>query len=138
MKFDVTLLLFRPDAPYTQILAISRGDDLNDWGLVGGKVEAEECLADALVRETWEESQVRMYVGMLMPVYTGIAKTRLTTTFLASESTLPTELPHTREGKVKWLTPHHLVGLNCTYHEYNRKLFEHLRLSTEFEGNPEP
>ena len=137
MKFAVTLLLFRSDAPYTQILSISRGDNINDWGLVGGKVEHEEELATALVRETREESHVHMFAGLLIPVYTGLAQTRLTTTFLAPQFTLPEKFPHTREGKVKWLTPHHLVGRNCTYHEYNNKLFKHLRLSTEFAGNPE-
>ena len=155
MQFAVTLLLFRPKAPYTQILSISRGSALNDWGLVGGKVEPGEHLIDAIVREVQEESDIRfgpkvhgdspkwkniardIAKDLLTPVYTGIAKTRLTTTFLATGAHLPKEFPHTREGKVKWLTPHHLIGHGCTYHEYNRKLFEHLRIPMGFEGNPE-
>ncbi|TFH28658.1 MAG: NUDIX hydrolase [Myxococcales bacterium] len=167
MNFASTLLLCRPNAPYTQILAISRGDDLSDWGLVGGKVEPNESLMDAIIREAYEESGVtfgtpggspedaiirKAYENSkvtwgysitqlpnvaLTPVYTGLAKTRMCTTFMATHANIPEKLPTSREGTVKWLTPHHIVSSRSTYHEYNRTMFAHMRIPMAFEGNPE-
>ncbi len=135
MNFAVTLLLFRPDASNTQILSISRGEDFKDWGLVGGKIENGESPEMALIREVREEAGVQL--GNLIPVYTGLSRTRFTTTFLTYHGRVPEEMFVTREGTVAWKTPHHLVGSGCTYRDYNRKLFEHLRLPLYFMGNPE-
>lgn len=138
MNFAVTLLLFRPEAPYTQILAISRGHDLTDWGLVGGKVDPGETLMSAIIREVQEESDITFgHPSTLTPVYTGLAKTRMCTTFLATRANIPEELPTSREGQVKWSTPHHIVSSQSTYHEYNRRMFKHMGIPMAFEGNPE-
>lgn len=135
MNFAVTLLLFRPEASYTQILSISRGSDLDDWGLVGGKVEAGETFEHALNREVREEAGA--VLGELVPVYTGLARTRLTTTYLATDAAVPDKMFVTREGTVAWKTPWHLIAETCTYRDYNIKMFEHLRLNMDFMGHPQ-
>jgi len=48
----VTALIYRGD----KIIGVSRKDDPNDFGLVGGKVEEGESITDALLRETFEET----------------------------------------------------------------------------------
>lgn len=130
MNFAVTLLAFHSDGS-GRILAISRGDDLLDWGLVGGKVETLETFEDAIIREAEEEAGCRLVKGHLYPVYTGIARTRMTTTFLSTAFGVPRdgELPRTREGQVAWKLPSDLCTPKCSYIAYNTRLFKHLELS---------
>lgn len=124
MNHAVTVLLFNSG----RVLAISRGDDLDDWGLIGGKVEDEETLFDAAQREAREEAEVGLLSAHTFPVFTSLARTRMTTTFLGHVYLLPLELPHTREGKVEWKSPWQLCTPSCTYRAYNHKLFTHLGL----------
>ena len=52
-RHAVCFLLMNDDG---LVLALSRGEDLDAWGMPGGKVEPNESLDMALVRETYEES----------------------------------------------------------------------------------
>ncbi len=128
MNYAVTLLAFNADGS-GRILSISRGLDLDDWGLVGGKVEPGEDLADAIEREAYEEAKVKFCTTPL-PVFTTMARTRMCTTFLVTAFGLPPdpELPQTREGKVAWKEPRELCTDASTYRKYNRKLFQYLGL----------
>lgn len=126
MKHAVTLLAFKPGTPV--LLSISRGDDLNDWGLIGGKVEPGETLLDALVREAAEEADLHLRHDCLHPVFTSLARTRLTTTFVVTEWQPPPKFLTTREGTVAWKQLWELCEPGCTYRDYNFALFKHLRL----------
>ena len=129
MNYAVTLLAFNADGS-GRILSISRGLDLDDWGLVGGKVEPwDESLKNAIRREAFEEAKVKFATDPL-PVFTTMARTRMCTTFLVTAFTLPPdpELPLTREGKVAWKEPRELCADASTYAVYNRQLFKCLGL----------
>lgn len=128
MQFAATLLLFEePVGPSGyRILSISRGDDLKDWGLVGGKVEPGESMEKCLMREVQEEAGV--IVSLMVPVYTGMARTRITTTFLALEATLPEKMYVTREGTVAWKQLLEVMADDCTYRDYNLRMFKHMGL----------
>lgn len=113
------------------VLAISRGADQDNWGLVGGKVEPSESPIEAALREADEEAGLISKPQFLVPVYTGVARTRMTTTFLVTDfDALPDPLPSTREGAVAFLSPHILCRPSCTYQDYNTRLFRHLGLFT--------
>lgn len=120
----VTILMFNPDGS-GRVLAISRGEDLDDWGLVGGKVEPNEALTAAIRREVMEEANIA--VGDVVPVFAAIARTRFTTTFAPGATfALPPQLPHTREGKVAWKAPWMLCRASSSYHRYNIAMFKRL------------
>lgn len=50
-------LIYRGD----KIIGVSRKDNPNDFGLIGGKVEEGESITDALIRETFEETGLHIY-----------------------------------------------------------------------------
>ncbi len=132
MRHTALLLLFNPQSAGGQILAISRGDNLDDWGLVGCKVEPGERLKEALICEVREEVQVKILQSTydLTPVYTGQTQDgRLTTTFLSLNAVIPKEFPKTAEGcTVAWKVIDELCASACTYHRYNKRLFGHMGL----------
>ena len=138
MNYAVTLLVFNADGS-GRILSISRGPYLDDWGLVGGKVEPGENLEDAIVREAHEEAEVK-FATTPLPVFTTMALTRMCTTFLVTAFGLPPdlELPHTREGKVAWKHTYELCAPGSTYRGYNEALFKHLGLRWRLPGQRGP
>jgi ADP-ribose pyrophosphatase YjhB (NUDIX family) len=50
------------------VLLIRRTDNGN-WALPGGAIEMRECVADAAVRETFEETGIRVEVTGLLGIY---------------------------------------------------------------------
>lgn len=52
MKYAVCAVIIKDGL----ILATHRRDNKNDWGLPGGKVDTNEFLRDAIIRETLEET----------------------------------------------------------------------------------
>lgn len=129
MKHAVALLVFHPDNS-GRVLAISRGSNLQDWGLVAGKVESGETLEQALRREAQEEALVSFLPFPLIPIFTSKTKTRMTTTFMAQRGGVlvleVSEIPVTREGTVAWKHPSDLCTKSCSYRDYNWRLFKHL------------
>jgi ADP-ribose pyrophosphatase YjhB (NUDIX family) len=45
------------------VLGISRKFDPNQWGLIGGMVEPNEALVDAIAREFYEETKIKVDVN---------------------------------------------------------------------------
>lgn len=112
-----------------QILTISRGLDINDLGLPGGKVEKEDGSDwTAIWRELYEETGLS--IVRPIPIFTAWDSTikgdpRIVTTFTGQISNID-ELRNSREGKVRWAWAEELVSDKCTFHVYNKKLFKHL------------
>lgn len=56
-KQAVVALIFNAE---DKILGITRRDTIDDWGLPGGKVDPNESLIDALIREIKEETNLEL------------------------------------------------------------------------------
>jgi 8-oxo-dGTP diphosphatase len=118
--FSVTGLLIRGK----EILAVSRKNDPNDFGLPGGKLDPGETPVQALIRELFEETGItvksctvifededRILWGELRPAVT----------FLVSSWDGE---PYSKEaGVVKWVEPSVITDPSTSFHEYNSKLF---------------
>lgn len=111
------------------VLAISRGKDTRRWGLPGGKVENNESLEIAVVREMYEETGY--VIAAPQSVYTAFVPGRsnsICTTFVAhivaEAPDAPRSIPF--EGVVRWVPP----GIVATgpYADYNQALFNHLNI----------
>mgnify|MGYP001097628659 CR=1 FL=1 len=125
IKKAVCILLINKDG---EVLAISRGEDTTQWGLPGGKVELGESLANAVIRETWEETGYE--IADPVPVYTGHSPGKvdyMTTTFTATVARAAKGAPQSDpfEGHLKWVMPDALVH-SSPFGEYNARLFSAL------------
>jgi len=58
-----------------RLLLQQRGDDLDPWGLPGGAMELGETIEATAIRETFEETGLRVRPDTLLGVYTGEAHT---------------------------------------------------------------
>ena len=125
-----------------EILAISRGEDLTNWNLPGGKVEEHETPAEAVIRETFEEvgrmpggmvSMVGSKAGMPIPVFRQLCRGEVNffnTTFMAR---MPIQTPEdgsplhkTREGTVQRQPLEMLLRDTCSFRDHNEILFRTL------------
>ena len=112
-----------------KILAISRGENTDEMGMPGGKVQPDESLEIAAVRETFEETGY--VVAAPEPVYTAFVPGEINTIctvfvahVVAQAPDAPRSIPF--EGIVKWVEP--IVLVKGPFGEYNRALFEHLNI----------
>jgi ADP-ribose pyrophosphatase YjhB (NUDIX family) len=109
-----------------KILATSRKDNPNDFGLLGGKCKEGESFEDAAVRELFEESGFRAYD--LHFVFERRDKEFIVKTFMPEKwfGKLPTDEEQKKkgEGRVKWATVEEL--LEGSFGDYNRNLFKYL------------
>lgn len=124
MKTAACALVIRDDG---KILAVSRGDGREDWGLPGGKTECGEHVPETAARELFEETGV---TGLMSEgVFTAMAHTRLCTTYLFTSMLFPEELGGTLpdfEGHVEWVEPDVLT--RGSFGAYNTALLTHLNL----------
>lgn len=111
-----------------RVLAISRGEDLEDLGLPGGRVEPGESVAYGAMREMFEETGVEL-VGV-RPLFTARSDMHMTTTFepigLARWPSMLASNPF--EGYVMWAEPGDLCRVTSSHAPYQRALFAHLRI----------
>jgi 8-oxo-dGTP pyrophosphatase MutT (NUDIX family) len=140
LKYDparhaVCCLLMNQDG---DILAISRlkvgpADqpvaDHDRWGMPGGKVESNESLDVAVVRETYEETG--FVIAAPQSVYTAFVPGEsnfICTTFVAHIVAQAPDAPRSVpfEGDVAWVSPAVLAA--GPFAEYNQALFEHLNI----------
>lgn len=115
MKKAATILTFHKDG--NRVLAVSRKDDPDDFGLPGGKVDPGEDPADAAVRELKEETGLDAIKPRL--VYTSLdSHGYVTYTYMA---TVLGEIDTDESGVVKWVDPE--VVMRGSFGEYNKRLF---------------
>lgn len=96
-----------------EVLAVSRKDNHNDFGLIGGKVDEGETPEEAAIRETKEETGLD--ITNLNCIYQRFKKGRMGYTFIAEYSgTIYTDEPHI----VKWTTFEEIN--NGSFGEWNK------------------
>lgn len=118
-KLAVTLLHFDANA---NVLAVSRKNNFNDFGLVGGKVEDTDAnLLDAIIRETKEETG--LIITDAEPIFVREEKENGYTsiTFIAHE--IDGDISTNESGIVKYVDFSEIC--NGTFGEYNKSLQKH-------------
>ena len=114
--------------PGREVLAVSRKGDLANIVFPGGKIEPSEDPEAAVRRETLEEvgitiESMRKCYERVDPVDGNVAWCYLVGAYSGEPK------PRERNTRVLWCKPDKLLEPHCTFKEYNRGLFEHLRLS---------
>lgn len=109
------------------ILAVSRKDNPNDFGLPGGKVDPGETPEEALVREIYEETGLRViHYQHVFVARDAVYKDRYCSTYqiLTWQGSI-----HTAEsGVVQWVKPEVLTNpATASFHTYNVSLLAHLK-----------
>jgi|SRR6478609_4035340 len=134
MKRAVCVLIEHPLAGL--VLCVSRGENLLDWGLPGGKVEAGETLLEAAIRELREETAICLNASQLYFVRERTCKGE-TDYNCSCFRTTDRQLAHyiyemkchrsSSEGTVAWRKWSDLVSPNASFREYNLDLLIKLR-----------
>lgn len=115
MKRAATVLIVKDD----KILAVSRKDNENDFGLPGGHVEPKESDKKAAARELKEETGLRAYG--LKKVYSGSDGHGFTViTFVPKK--YYGKIKTKESGKVEWVEPS--ILLSGSFKKYNKELFD--------------
>ena len=108
-----------------EILAVSRKDNPDAFGLPGGKVDPGEGVYEAVVREVHEETGLTF--SNLIPIFIRLCeggtdgKAFVTTTFKGEVSG---SIQTTEKGVVKWISRQQL--LDGPFGKYNEALFKAL------------
>lgn len=118
----VAILVMQDDG---KILGLSRGSDMNDWNLPGGKVEEGELPEAAAFRELREETGLE--AETMIPVFGAQDGDFFVTTFVAF-GVLGTPRG-TREGQPRWITANDI--LDGSFAAYNRRVFQEVGIFTE-------
>lgn len=112
------------------ILAITRGWDLDDLALPGGKLKKGESFGNGALRELREETGVDASQAVLLPVAhrrNGAAES--VSYLVVGRVRFPAVMrSEPFEGFVRWATPQELLCPRCTYSRVNRLTFQRLGL----------
>lgn len=121
--FSVTALFVKDGL----VLAVSRKNNPNDFGLPGGKIDPGETPEDALFREVFEETglgvgEFRVAFEDQDRVEGGEPRPCRTYLVVSWDGDLKTK----EAGVVKWVEPSVITDPTTSFHEYNTRLFNHL------------
>lgn len=125
---------------YGRYLAVSRRNDLTQWGFPGGKVDPGESNVEAAVRETFEEIGVRFTYNDLIPIYTGICLGKdgcnfWVTTYFLSREVDPGLDDYTPEEDISitWMDNYALTHPDHSpFAHYNREIFKSLSIMESY------
>ena len=115
-----------------KVLAVSRKDDPNDFGMPGGKVDKGETPAEAAAREFKEETGLR--ASNLRQVFQHYDGGHCTHTFCGD---VGGQIDTDEGGIVRWVDPLILID-QSRFVDYNRRLFAVLDLAPCPECGSEP
>ena len=73
IRLSVSAVVWRESTGRRELLLMRRSDN-GHWGLPGGYVEAGESVSEAVAREVFEETGVRIAVGRLVGIYSDPAR----------------------------------------------------------------
>lgn len=118
-----------------QVLAVSRRGEFTQFGLPGGKVDGDETLVQAAIRELYEETGARVSSDDVEFLYSaGDGHGYDVTTFVLTHD-LNNEGPlqHEPDTLVEWVDPRVLI--NGPFGSYNAQVFfaEIMRMSAGYE-----
>lgn len=109
----------------SKILAVARRGTIDQWGLPGGKVDPGEDAIDALVREVFEESFIKLDKDKLVPVFSRRDDKFFVSTYIYN-GTIEDAPKQGDAGPAAWVTWDEL--LTGPFGVYNAKLKETLGL----------
>ena len=130
MQLAVCVLLRDPAG---RVLSISRPNNPDDVGLIGGGVEPEDgdpssdrdgTLRRAAARELREEAGITVDPAQLRAVFAAQARTRWAVAFVVDGPVGDPVLGENEEGLVRWATVEDVCA--GSFGAYNRALFEAL------------
>jgi 8-oxo-dGTP pyrophosphatase MutT (NUDIX family) len=108
-----------------QILAVSRRNTTDQFGLPGGKVNYREDPITALIREVWEETYIYLQPENIKLVYTRIDEDYVVLTYYYSQQ-ITQEPIQGDAGSVKFVEWKDLI--KGPFGEYNQELKTHLNM----------
>jgi len=110
---------------HDEVLAISRKDDTENFGIIGGKTDYGETPLQAMLRELEEEADITALEYDEEPVYVEVDEQgyEMSTFLVHRFKGVPREREH-RGAVLAWLPPTRLLTPNCSFRNYNRRLFE--------------
>lgn len=133
---QAVLLLFINPENGQEVLSVSRKDDHTKFGLPGGKVEEEEVLTNALVREVFEELGVKIDPHKLVFLFQDWDSDYDTLTYVYDGAlTLPSEVPFiNKEGaKVEYIPASLLIKEeHSPFAKYNLDMFKKFLSDLDF------
>lgn len=105
-----------------EILSVSRRGRPDDLGLPGGKIDPGELPLEAAIRETFEETGVKVSTAQF--IFERVDKTDGRVAWCFRAINWEGEPKSCEPGiEVQWVKPERLLKPSCTFHEYNRGLF---------------
>jgi len=110
------------------ILAVSRKNNPNDFGLPGGKLDPGETPEEALCREVLEETGLKVKdfkVAFEDQDRVEGGESRPCRAYLVES--WEGELETREAGVVRWVEPSVITDPTTSFHEYNIRLFTHLK-----------